>query len=530
MRFYYLLFSLILPFYISGNQAIGQNLNFGTRNEKQLDSLSFSITNNQLVPVQYHLLLPYRFYKSAPFWSSDTVFSLEPGQLKTIKVYCRIVHNTLNNGEWVLQTNHWSGDHRADIRCQGTYTKTYYASTANLAEDPLKTALKTKISANAVSLGYNGARDEMYGTIDNKNDSVTCIYTNRKAKFNTRSGATSNNFNCEHTFPQGFFSENEPMKSDLHHLYSTDENANNSRSNLPFGIATPPYLQPTWNAPSLNGGGKYEPQDSHKGNCARAMMYFVLRHQDYTNFFAGQQAILRQWHQSFPPQPKDTLRHHKVFTVQTNRNPFVDYPQFADRITDLVNPSPVLSTARVQISRASVDYGFFTETTGLATSLGVWNEGNQSATITNAWFVNQMLEWTSTPPTLVMPGEGDMLRFRVKSNVTTSVTDTLRLETNDPINPIISIPVTGILTSVRNGVHVARLQLAPNPSDGKNIAINGFGQLEPGQISVTDMHGRKVPVVVDGNRISLENQPAGIYHVQVVQGSRVGSGRLVKSE
>ena len=59
----------------------------------------------------------------------------------------------------------------------------------------------------------------MYGHIDNDDSCsecpttgcVECVYTGRIGCFNTRAGANDNSFNCEHTWPQSFFCENEPM-------------------------------------------------------------------------------------------------------------------------------------------------------------------------------------------------------------------------------------------------------------------------------------------------------------------------------
>ena len=42
-------------------------------------------------------------------------------------------------------------------------------------------------------------------------------------------------YNREHLWPQSWFKENSPMKSDLFHVLPTDGYVNNRRSNYPFG-------------------------------------------------------------------------------------------------------------------------------------------------------------------------------------------------------------------------------------------------------------------------------------------------------
>jgi endonuclease I len=216
---------------------------------------------------------------------------------------------------------------------QGRFSKTYYSATENKTEAALRAQLKTIISTGYVQLSYNAARDEMYSDLDNVNGDVACVYTGRTATFNTRTGATANSFNCEHTFPQSLFNQNLPMRSDIRHLFPTDINANSQRANLPFGVVN----NPTWQ----QGGSKkdnntFEPRDAQKGATARALMYFVTRYQDFGNHFAGQENILRQWHKQFPPGQSERNRNDGIYQLQNNRNPFVDYPQFTERITHLV--------------------------------------------------------------------------------------------------------------------------------------------------------------------------------------------------
>lgn len=42
--------------------------------------------------------------------------------------------------------------------------------------------------------------------------------------------------------------------------------------------------------------------------------------------------MLLQWHCQDPVSPKETTRNEKVYSIQGNRNPFIDYPQLAEYI------------------------------------------------------------------------------------------------------------------------------------------------------------------------------------------------------
>jgi Endonuclease I/Secretion system C-terminal sorting domain len=333
---------------------------FNTINETQLDSAKIVVHNFSNSNINIKKLQFYKTYKSNPFFVKNfNTITIDGNDSISFYVYFQPKHNIFHNSELMLVTEPSMYSKTIDLKGQGKYSITYYANTENQVEENLKSVLKTQLAAGYVSLGYNVARDNMFMTIDNQKvngqgasvNSLECVYTGKKSiGYTSRSESqTNDNFNTEHTFPQGFFSQNEPMRSDLHHLFPTNDAANNSRSNLPFGIASTPYVNDAINNPShLGSNNLYEPRDVQKGRTARAMMYFVLRYQDYSNFFAPQESILRTWHENFPPNTIDKKRNADIFVVQKNRNPFVDYPEFADRITKLIgtSSSPVINSLR----------------------------------------------------------------------------------------------------------------------------------------------------------------------------------------
>jgi len=518
-------------------------LNFPVLNEKQIDSLSFTITNTEFQPISFKVLQPFRVFKSNPYWVKDTLISLGPNASKTIFVYCNILHNTANPANLILKALYDDRvrDQFIKLSCQGKYSKAYYNTTQNLSEDALKQALKTKLGQNVISFSYDQSRVKMYGQIDNRNDSVTCIYTNRKAKFNTTgsgpNGSNTANFNCEHTFPQGFFtpggSSGLPMRSDIHHLYSTDEDANNSRGNLPFGIAKAPIDAITINAPSKRGGGFYEPQDSHKGNCARAMMYFVLRYQDYQGFYASnkQDSTFRAWNFSFLPQPKDTLRNAMIFTEQNNKNPFVDYPQFANRMKNLIGVSISDSVQKIGISRE-----FFMFQGGGAPqsrSLVVWNEGNKRTNIFNIRFAsnNPLFLNNSNQNFTLAYNEARAISF--ESHLQFQDLDSLIFDTDAPGFGTIRVPLNEIIISNKAQFGSKMPQIFPNPGTDityiDNLEINS--QLVT--IQILNIQGKLLKEIKDAANsgkalLNVQDLPSGIYQMNVKQGSRVDQIKFVK--
>ncbi|MEZ4824597.1 MAG: endonuclease, partial [Ignavibacteria bacterium] len=100
------------------------------------------------------------------------------------------------------------------------YPDAVYSFTQGLIDEPLKLALKNFCSTNTNN-NYTTSRTAMFSTIDdyNMDDTIECVYTGRKVY---TTGIPSVNppqsMNTEHTFPQGFFNQDEPMRSDVHHL------------------------------------------------------------------------------------------------------------------------------------------------------------------------------------------------------------------------------------------------------------------------------------------------------------------------
>ena len=378
-----------------GTIGSSSSLSFPITSELDTSFQSITITNTTAKDFEITDIRFYNTYGQPAFSvANDSSFTIMAGDSQTVAVRFHPRHNINHNSEMVLLTNSGMGSFFVNLAAQGTYSKAYYSTTENKSEAILRTALKTKISQGYNSLGYNTARDNMYMTIDNQKtngqgttvNTLECVYTGRLCtNYASRTAAQNScNFNTEHTFPQGFFSSNEPMKSDIHHLYTTDNPANGSRANLPFGIATTPYQSPSINAPSLKGSnGVYEPRTEQKGPSARAMMYFVVRHQDYSNFFDPQETRLRLWNDVYIPTAAEQKRNDDIFDLQNNRNPFIDYPQFAERITKLVGTTVAPCRIFLRPDRNNIDFDDVPANTDIIYNYVLVNNGNQDVTLSN---------------------------------------------------------------------------------------------------------------------------------------------------
>jgi deoxyribonuclease-1 len=495
-------FSFFLISLLGWSQIVpsSSTLDFTNTSKEEGKTKSLSIRNNFSVPVSVY------FKTSHPdFTVSAEYVTLEAGKSKSIEVTFSPKHNVRYNAELVMVSSHPTGDLSVDLIGQGIYKNSYYAATRNKSQEALKTALKTIISTGYTSLGYTAARDNMYSSIDNHNGTVTCAYTGRQANFSTRSGANSAGFNCEHTWPQSFFNQNEPERSDIHHLFPTDASANSRRGNYAFDYVS----SPTWQeGGSKLGGGRFEPRDEQKGRTARAMFYFALRYNNYSNFLTNQENVLREWHELFAPETAEKDRNDAIFLLQKNRNPFVDYPEFLDRISSISTTAVEPVNKSIMPSRNQIR--FVVDETLTSFVLVVTNTGNQLVRLNAVKIASSDFKVTVETSSLA-PGESTNVLLEPIEQWPSDkkVVTTLDLFSSSDPEINLSIPVTAVNGILDAGSFETRGKSMLFMSNALNIT-NAKG----GHVVVYNTLGMLVyfnDIKSDFTDISLSHLPSGVY-------------------
>lgn len=247
------------------------------------------------------------------------------------------------------------------VICVAAIPAGYYSSVEGKKGDAICEALHAKIKSHT-NVGYDGLYD-VYPTSDvvpgtNQVWDIysTCTFTHGKKQCGNYS-SVCDCYNREHTIPQSWFNEASPMKSDAFHVYPTDGKVNGQRSNNPYGECA--------NGTSLGGkalgklgsstfsgysGKVFEPIDEYKGDVARNYFYMVTCYRDknftqssegkvmftynggkaaFTNYSIN---LLMKWHRQDPVSQKEIDRNNAIYKKQGNRNPFIDYPCFAEYI------------------------------------------------------------------------------------------------------------------------------------------------------------------------------------------------------
>ncbi len=143
---------------------------------------------------------------------------------------------------------------------------------------------------------------------------------------------TANPFNCEHVVPQSWFAKRRPMKTDLHHLFACESGCNSFRSNIPY-FQFAPEDEIVREACGERIGDKFEPVTG-KGPVARATLYFLLRYPGEIGNEAREMQLERldvlfDWHSEFSVSTYELHRNAAIHEVQGNRNPLIDWPDWA---------------------------------------------------------------------------------------------------------------------------------------------------------------------------------------------------------
>ena len=277
---------------------------------------------------------------------------------------------------------------------------TYY-NTATGTGATLKTNLKNIVTTGHSAVSYTNLWTHFQTTDARPDGKVWDIYTDipcgTSCSFtfgsaqNDATGGTAEcqKYNREHTFPASWFNDATPTYTDLFHLMPTDKYVNNQRSSYCFGEVGS-------GGTTYNNGGKlgtntysgapehtcYEPADEYKGDVARNYFYLATRyesdidawealdinsvgtdddwHKDALNgtefpcFDPWFLNMLMTWHAADPVDQKELSRNDAIYTIQGNRNPFIDHPEYVNYIW---GTNPAISVSPSTLSGFSYTVG-----------------------------------------------------------------------------------------------------------------------------------------------------------------------------
>ena len=240
----------------------------------------------------------------------------------------------------------------------------YYDATTGLTGAPLKTALYNIIRNHTVRSyplwsWYDETDLQPAPAVNKIWDIYTdnCNFTFSSDQCGNVGTTTCICYNNEHSFPKSWFGDVSPMNSDIFHIYPTDGKVNGVRSNFPYGETS---TGTTWGNGKIGfctypgyTGTVFEPADQYKGDLARTYFYMATRYENviaswehddangdailngtsFPSFETWFLNLLLKWNTQDPVSTKEINRNNAIFnTVQFNRNPFIDHPEWVAAI------------------------------------------------------------------------------------------------------------------------------------------------------------------------------------------------------
>ena len=225
----------------------------------------------------------------------------------------------------------------------------------------LRSAFQTIITNGHSVVSYDGLWTAYATTdINPSTGKIWDMYSNCSFTLSTNQcgtySAECDCYNREHSVPKSWWGGTTTTQySDIIHLVPTDGYVNNRRSNYPFGeVGTVEY---TSDNGSLLGtsdfagysGKVFEPIDEYKGDFARIYFYIATRYAGTCDSWtSGDGAVVftsgglsltsyaanlfLAWSRQDPVSAKEIARNDAVYSVQNNRNPFIDFPGLEEYI------------------------------------------------------------------------------------------------------------------------------------------------------------------------------------------------------
>ena len=267
-------------------------------------------------------------------------------------------------------TGGWNREHAFCQSLMGHYVSSY--SVTAKTKNPKKIKLNSIYQLSSVSIRgtrfYAIYKNGFEGYCDGFENDSEIVYTNKENVYvYTKSSKASKNLGAlssleisysspvitfkvdsntkeftPTTVDYNYSSEgNGGVASDFHNLFASEMTGNTSRGNLNFGEAgdaTTNYVK---------GDKNFEPADEDKGRLARAILYMDTCYDDLsiqeeyaemdqvtaTNKGAfGNASTIISWADSFDVNYQEYQHTQRVYEYQTNRNPYVDFPELIDYV------------------------------------------------------------------------------------------------------------------------------------------------------------------------------------------------------
>ncbi len=361
------------------------------------------------------------------------------------------------------------------LSVQGAIPSGYYHFTLGKKKAELKSIL-SEISSPLTVLDYGSGPgftwQGFYSADRNTDGTVKDMYSNTVRNFNGYNSVDG--MAIEHSFPKSWWGSYENMAyKDLFHLYPADAYTNGIKNNLPLGeVQGSPMYDNGTSKIGMNGfgtdyyGNCFEPADEYKGDFARSYFYISTIYENLAPLWDSPMLfrtvypawkpwavdLLMKWSREDPVSRKEQDRNDSIYTIQGNRNPFIDFPELDSYIwgKDTLNAFtyPEETGAFLVAPRRKFKLDFGVILLNATKSLNFSIEGvNITSPLTLSFLRNSpSLTLSSTNISVADAQTGFNLQVNYLPTVAGTTVDTLLIQ-GGGLTEITRIPVRGLATS-----------------------------------------------------------------------------------
>jgi len=246
----------------------------------------------------------------------------------------------------------------------------YYSAAEGLRGEALQAALYSVVKGHT-EFPYSSSGTDTWDILKESDrdpdnvENVILFYTgwsvNANQEYNNENG-----WNREHVWAKsrGDFGTSPGPGTDTHHLRPSDITVNFARNNRWFDSCTIPYVDEGLETGCFTSVSSWvwQPRAEVKGDVARMIFYMATRYEgengepdlqvidylptdDYTKDpVHAKLSTLLVWHQEDSVDAFEQNRNEVVYSYQGNRNPFIDHPEYVNKIW---GPVPALGVERI---------------------------------------------------------------------------------------------------------------------------------------------------------------------------------------
>ena len=261
-----------------------------------------------------------------------------------------------------------SSSSSSNVSLDSTVNDYYKSIDFSKSGDALKTDLYNLIKKCNMPYTYDNCDSYIANANEDPNNPNNLIefYTGRSVPkdYYNPNESKPDAWNKEHVYAKsrGGFKSQDAGK-DIHHLMPTDNGVNNKRSSKDFDECTSEsnavktynsykqsvtvqYADP--NDICYTTSTVFEPRDAVKGDVARILFYMATRYEgksdggpdleivdyisDTSSPIIGKLSTLKKWHEEDPVDEFEMNRNDYIYSVQNNRNPYIDHPEIVNLI------------------------------------------------------------------------------------------------------------------------------------------------------------------------------------------------------